>query len=491
VEDPSRKGYLGQALSGATELTGPQALFYENTFENSTSASVTHDPGEVISGTGSLIVNNPDHTKQGSVIVTLGTNTIPLDPSASYLLTFDWRILDTLGGFLNAGATGGGRAVYTTLSSQVVAGDSGTSHVPITFDSSSPMSIYFAVYSGGRVAIDNIRITQNGTGAWRRDFENGFVVVNPFNQPHTFSAADLAGALNRTNIHRVKGTQAPDVNNGQPVADNLTLGAFDAVILLADHIDAPPRSTTPPAVDTVVSAGAFGAFSSIAPGSYVEIYGSNLAATTRGWSTKDFNGAAAPTLLDGVSVLIGGRPAYISYVSPSQINALVASDAGIGPMQVVVSGPMGVSSPYVIDVQATQPGLFAPPSFQLGGKQFVAALFPDNQTFALPSGAFPGVPSRPAKPGETIVIYGIGFGSVMPNLRAGALVGAASSLTSPLNVYLGGTPATLLYEGLAPGQTGVYQFNVVVPDISDGTLPLTFDLGGVHGVQNLYVAVQR
>ncbi|HLK67611.1 MAG TPA: putative glycoside hydrolase [Bryobacteraceae bacterium] len=495
VEDMSRKGYLGQALSKATELSGPPSVVFEETFEQASPShtpgvSVSHDPGEVISGTASLVLDNQDHTKTGPVIASMVTN-LQLSSSSSYLLTFDWRILETVEWYFNAGAGGGGSALFPGPASEVVAGDGGTHHVPISVVSSNPLSIYFTIGAAGKVAIDNIRITQNGTGPWRRDFENGFVLVNPFDDPHTFSAADLAGALNRTGIRRIRGTQAPDVNNGQRVTGSLTLAAFDAVILLADHIDAPPRSTAPPTVNSVATASAFGASTSIAPGSYIEIYGSNLAATTRTWSAADFNGTAAPTSLDNVSVLVGGRPAYISYVSPSQINALVSSDAAIGPMQVVVSSPAGTSVPYMVNVQATEPGLLAPPAFKLGGKQYAAALLPDNQTFVLPPGAISGVLSRPAKPGETIVIYGAGFGPATPNLRAGTLVGAANSLTNPLQIYIAGTPATLLYDGLAPGQTGVYQFNVVVPDVPDGTLPLTFNLGGLPGTQTLYIAVQR
>lgn len=62
------------------------------------------------------------------------------------------------------------------------------------------------------------------------------MLVNSFSQVHTFSTADLAGTLNRTGIHRTNGTQAPDVNNGQAVTGDLTLGPFDAIILLADRI---------------------------------------------------------------------------------------------------------------------------------------------------------------------------------------------------------------------------------------------------------------
>jgi hypothetical protein len=37
-------------------------------------------------------------------------------------------------------------------------------------------------------------------------------------------------------LHRIKGAQAPDVNNGQAANSNFTLGVFDAIILLTDRI---------------------------------------------------------------------------------------------------------------------------------------------------------------------------------------------------------------------------------------------------------------
>src|SRR5579872_6239 len=88
----------------------------------------------------------------------------------------------------------------------------------------------------GDAALRRSGFYRGGAGPWRRDFENGFVLVNPFAQPHTFSASELAGALSRTGIRRIKGTQAPDINNGLPVSGDLTVGAFDAIILLADRI---------------------------------------------------------------------------------------------------------------------------------------------------------------------------------------------------------------------------------------------------------------
>jgi hypothetical protein len=128
----------------------------------------------------------------------------------------------------------------------VVTGDSGTMRFPFTIPASGNWQIFFSLQNGGgQVAIDNLTIYQGGVGPWRRDFENGFVLVNPLSQPHTFSANDLAGSSSRTGIRRINGTQAPDINNGQAVIGGLTLGASDAIILLADPVCAPPDVTVP------------------------------------------------------------------------------------------------------------------------------------------------------------------------------------------------------------------------------------------------------
>jgi uncharacterized protein (TIGR03437 family) len=241
---------------------------------------------------------------------------------------------------------------------------------------------------------------------------------------------------------------------------------------------------------TVISASGFGAFTSAAPGTWIEIYGSSLAKDTRQWRAADFKGANAPTLLDGTSVTIGGQAAYIAYISPTQVNAQVPSNVGSGPQPVIVTDAGGASAPYSINVNTTEPGLWAPPSFQIGGKSYAGALFIDFTTFALPSGAIAGVTSRPAHPGETIVLYGIGFGAVTPGVEAGEVTGQANALTTPVQIFLGGVAAQATYAGLGPGTVGLYQFNVVVPNIaaSDAT-PLTFTLGGADGQQTLYVAV--
>jgi len=71
---------------------------------------------------------------------------------------------------------------------------------------------------------------------------------------------------------------------------------------------------------------------------------------------------------------------------------------------------IGTSAPYTVTVNPTAAGLLAPGYLKIGGVQYVGALFSDWQTFVAPPGAISGYASRRARPGDVIVIYGIGFG---------------------------------------------------------------------------------
>lgn len=241
----------------------------------------------------------------------------------------------------------------------------------------------------------------------------------------------------------------------------------------------------------VVSAGAFGAFTTVAPGSWIEIYGSDLARNTRSWASTDFDGMNAPTSLDGTSVTIGGRPAFVDYVSPTQVNAQVPSNVGTGPQPVIVIAGKVASNPYMITVNAEQPGLLAPSTFQMSGQQYVGALFSDGVTYVLPPGVIAGVPSRRAQPGDNITLYGVGFGPVIPDIPAGQTVGKYNALALPFQLNFGQAQANVTYAGLAPGAAGLYQFNVTVPKLAaSDAVPLTFRLGGASGTQKLYISVQ-
>lgn len=244
-----------------------------------------------------------------------------------------------------------------------------------------------------------------------------------------------------------------------------------------------------PAISSVISAGAFGAYPSFAPGSWIEIFGSNLAVGPQQWSNDDFRGLTAPTSLSGASVTIGGQQAFVGFISPGQMNVVVPGGVQPGPQNLVVTTPGGASAPFPVTVDAVRPGVLAPATFRVGGAQYAAVLLPDG-SFALPPGAIAGVPSRRARTGETIVIYGIGFGAVTPAVSPGQIAAGTNSLAAPFAVTIGGAPASVVYNGLAPGFVGLYQFNVVVPAIAaNDTAALTVSLAGQSVPQTAVLAV--
>jgi uncharacterized protein (TIGR03437 family) len=241
----------------------------------------------------------------------------------------------------------------------------------------------------------------------------------------------------------------------------------------------------------VVSASAFKTASAAAPGGWIEIFGTNLSPTTRGWAASDFNGNTAPTSLDGVSVAVGGRNAYVAYVSPTQVNVLVPDGVAIGSgVSVVVKNGSAESDAAPVNTADVAAAILAPPSFLAAGKQYAVATFPSSDggvTFAGPSGAIAGVSLRPARAGEVITLYGIGFGAVSPTTPAGTIASQLASVANDVTVQIGGSPATVQYAGLAPGFVGLYQFNVQVPSLLAGDWPLVVSVNGTPVAQDLFI----
>jgi uncharacterized protein (TIGR03437 family) len=309
---------------------------------------------------------------------------------------------------------------------------------------------------------------------------------------------------NSATINTVIGTgQAAyfgDNGPGLQAAVNFPAGlSFDSSgnLIIADTDNSVIRKFVPggssgakPAISPggVVTASQYGAFSTIAPGAWIEIYGSNLANTTTDWSNS-FQGINAPITLGGTTVTVGGLNAFVEYVSPGQVNVQAPFALNPGSQTMVVSTAAGQSANYSVNVANTAPGLLA--QYTVGGKQYVSA-FHKNGTLVMPAGAVAGVTSSPAVAGETITLYGVGFGQVNPSPNDGQQVqNANNSLTTALTIFFGPSQATITYDGLIPPYLGLYQFNVTVPNVTSNNLvPLTFILGSSSGAQTLYTAVQ-
>ena len=246
-----------------------------------------------------------------------------------------------------------------------------------------------------------------------------------------------------------------------------------------------------PVVTGVISAGAFGARTDFAPGSWLEIYGSNFSNGLKLWEGPDFNGLAAPVSLDRVRAQVNGKDAFTWVVSPGQLNVQAPDNDGTGPMSVTVTNCDQTSAPKTITQARIAPGVWAPPTFTSGGKQLLGATTSDGLNVI---GTIAGVQSRPAKPGEMIITYGVGFGATNPAVAAGQITPGLAPLVDPFVMTIGGTQITgssLVYAGLAPGFVGLYQFNVIVPNVPDGDQPVTIRIGNTTIPQTVVLSVKR
>lgn len=221
----------------------------------------------------------------------------------------------------------------------------------------------------------------------------------------------------------------------------------------------------------------------IAPNTWVEIKGSNLAPAgdIRVWQGFDFFGGLMPAQLDGVNVTVNGKPAFVYYISPTQVNILTPPDPMLGSVavRVTVGGQSGATS---VTAQALSASFFI-----FGAGPYVAAEHA-NGSFLGPTTLYPGL-TTPAKPGETIVLYANGFGPTNAALVSGSI--NQGGTLSPLPVVtIGGTSATVNFAGLvAPGQ---FQFNVVVPpSLADGDQPVVATYNGSSTQKGAMITVQH
>ena len=221
-----------------------------------------------------------------------------------------------------------------------------------------------------------------------------------------------------------------------------------------------------------------------APNTYLSIYGTNLAATKRTWTTTDFGAnGTLPTSLDGVSVMVNGEPAYICYISPVQINLLTPTDIPtVGQVAVQVSNGTLTGNAVMVGVQTVAPSFFL---FDAAGH--VAATHADNT----PIGTATSTPvGTPAKPGELIVLYANGFGPTVPPTVNGRLQTVPVLLAQYPVIQFNGATGTIAWGGLSA--TGLYQFNITVPSaVADGDVSVTAIYGGVNSPINGLLTIKH
>ncbi len=222
----------------------------------------------------------------------------------------------------------------------------------------------------------------------------------------------------------------------------------------------------------------------IAQNSWTEIHGTCLVPNTTAeggvlWNTApSFLQGLMPTQLNGVSVTVNGKPAYIYFfcsatTDPScandQINVLTPLDSTTGNVPIVVTSSVGTVAPYTATLNAVVP------SFLLFSAHGYNAATHVNYDLLGPVTLYPGA-STPAAPGETIVTYATGFGLPTSALTAGSKLQSGVLPATPV-CTIGGLPAPVGYAGIT--SPGLYQLNIAVPlNAPAGDNPISCSYGG-------------
>jgi uncharacterized protein (TIGR03437 family) len=254
-------------------------------------------------------------------------------------------------------------------------------------------------------------------------------------------------------------------------------------------------SAAAPAASAVTKVNTASGGTAIAQNTFIEIKGVNLVPPTTPtngviWSTApDFLQGRMPTQLNGVSVTVNGKPAFVYFfcsvvTSPvctaDQINVLTPLDNTIGPVQIVVSSGSTVTPPFTVAMNGVVPTLllFNP----LGPVVATHA----NYSLAGSAALYPGA-STPATPGETVILYGIGFGLPVSALTNGSSTQSGSLPLVPV-CQVGGFSVPVAAALISPG---LYQLNLTLsPSIAFGDAAVTCTYNGLNTPVGAFLTVQ-
>lgn len=251
----------------------------------------------------------------------------------------------------------------------------------------------------------------------------------------------------------------------------------------------PPPPPDPPSIAAggVVMANLLPTVNEISPLSIISVFGSNFSTGTTLFPTLDGNGDL-DRILAGTCLEMNGERLPIFAVTPGQINAQASEAQTLGPVSFTVitdcdtpnalrsetargisPAPQALTSAVeMATVEEATPVFFIYDPVAANG--FIAARFNADSVAVAPAGALNDQfgPSRPAVPGDIIVLYGTGWGETTAGLAAGELATDAAQVLPGAfpSVTFGGVvmdTADVFYVGVTPQAAGLYQLAIRVP----------------------------
>jgi YVTN family beta-propeller protein len=333
VTVPAGNGPGGVAVNPATNK-----ICVTNYFSN----NVT-----VIDGVTNSTVTVAAGDAPGGVAVNSVTNKI-------YVTNFYSNTVTVIGGVSNSTVS-----VATGSNPGAVAVNPGTNKIYVAGGNGSPLS-------GQVTVIDGVTNTSTTVGEGSNP---GAIAVNPTTNEiyvttnsggEAYGLLAIDGSSNSTATVTL-GTLTASESTFQSLAANPATNKIyvtspsDNTVKVVDGAASAPTPT--PMISLV--ANAEGESPIIAPNTWVEIKGANLAPPndTRIWQRSDFVNSQMPTQLDGVSATVNGNNAYVWYISPTQVNILTPPDAMQGSVNIVLNNG-AASASFKAQAQPLSPSFF-------------------------------------------------------------------------------------------------------------------------------------
>jgi len=283
---------------------------------------------------------------------------------------------------------------------------------------------------------------------------------------------------------------ATQINNaGQIVGTGLINGAQHAFLLT------PMTVALSPSIDGIIGAGfSTPAVTSISPNGLFTIFGKQMASQTVGLTGSDIVNNQLPTNLGGTCVESGSTQWGLFFVSPGQINVLAGPLPASGTVPVTVVANCGTANENRSPTMNVPVAAVAPEFLyfrdESNGQNPVAAIDAQSAAYIGAPGLIPGATFTPAKAGEVLTAFGVGWGPTTSSATPGSIASAAATLTSSNTLTLGGMPVQVSYAGVSPGYAGLFQINFTVPSgLSAGNQPLVLKVGGVSTSATAYITV--
>jgi uncharacterized protein (TIGR03437 family) len=286
--------------------------------------------------------------------------------------------------------------------------------------------------------------------------------------------------LNTCIVRLAEGYDIALVANTQPPIDvvNICAGAFDSRGLLT--------TDAPPAITTVIGAATY--LPKAAPAAYCSITGAGFTDRTATDWGNSITGSALPTSVGGISVNVNGTPAYVEYISATQVNFLLPASAAVAIANLDLITPTGVMS-TTLEIDAVAPGLFC---YALRGVLYPSSVFATSGSvvYVASTGALQGYNSRPAVGGDIIELYATGCGLTNPIAPDGVVLTHTYPAVdlAAFRVTIAGTIASVLFAGLVG--PGLWQINVQIPaGLIGGDQPLVLSVNGAVSQPNVMITL--